>query len=206
MQCSKCHGEDGRGVGPSSNAMVDAKGRHVNARDFTQPGSYRTGWTEREIIRTLETGMNGVPMPSYIGRHVEAGRVRPRGVPDEHRRARLRQSEAAARQEHGRPRRARSGHHAARARVEVRAVGDSHQARRSRAGSTSPRPTTAWAPDTASRSTGSIRACSSTARWSARRSRSRSRSIRPAATTSTARRSAARPNCIPKMHGVLIVD
>ena len=67
MQCSKCHGEDGRGVGPSSNTMVDAKARHVNARDFTQPGSYRTGWTEREIIRTLETGMNGVPMPSYTG-------------------------------------------------------------------------------------------------------------------------------------------
>jgi mono/diheme cytochrome c family protein len=66
-QCSKCHGEDGRGVGPSSNEMVDGRGRHVNARDFTQPGSYRTGWTEREIIRTLETGMNGVPMPSYSG-------------------------------------------------------------------------------------------------------------------------------------------
>jgi mono/diheme cytochrome c family protein len=67
MQCEKCHGEDGRGVGPSSNAMVDSKGRHVNARDFTQAASYRTGWTEREIIRTLETGMNGVPMPSYSG-------------------------------------------------------------------------------------------------------------------------------------------
>jgi mono/diheme cytochrome c family protein len=67
MQCAKCHGDDGRGVGPSSNEMVDGKGRHVNARDFTQPGTYRTGWTEREIIRTLETGMNGVPMPSYTG-------------------------------------------------------------------------------------------------------------------------------------------
>src|SRR5262245_32460910 len=67
MQCAKCHGDDGRGVGPSSPSMVDTKGRLVNARDFTQPGSYRTGWTEREIIRTLETGMNGVPMPSYTG-------------------------------------------------------------------------------------------------------------------------------------------
>jgi mono/diheme cytochrome c family protein len=65
MQCAKCHGDDGRGVGPSSASMVDAKNRHVNARDFTQPASYRTGWTEREIVRTLETGMNGVPMPSY---------------------------------------------------------------------------------------------------------------------------------------------
>jgi mono/diheme cytochrome c family protein len=67
MQCGKCHGEDGRGVGPSSNTMLDSKRRHVNARDFTQPGSFRAGWTEREIIRTLETGMNGVPMPSYSG-------------------------------------------------------------------------------------------------------------------------------------------
>jgi mono/diheme cytochrome c family protein len=67
MQCAKCHGEDGRGVGPSSREMLDAKNRHVNARDFTQPGSFRTGWTEREIVRTLETGMNGVPMPSYSG-------------------------------------------------------------------------------------------------------------------------------------------
>jgi mono/diheme cytochrome c family protein len=67
MQCAKCHGDDGRGVGPSSPSMVDAKNRHVNARDFTQPGSFRAGWTEREIIRTLETGMNGVPMPSYSG-------------------------------------------------------------------------------------------------------------------------------------------
>jgi mono/diheme cytochrome c family protein len=67
MQCAKCHGDDGRGVGPSSASMVDAKNRHVNARDFTQPGSFRTGWTDREIIRTLETGMNGVPMPSYSG-------------------------------------------------------------------------------------------------------------------------------------------
>jgi mono/diheme cytochrome c family protein len=67
MQCAKCHGEDGRGVGPASNEMVDAKGRHVNALNFTQPAAYRTGFTEREIIRTLETGMNGVPMPSYSG-------------------------------------------------------------------------------------------------------------------------------------------
>ena len=67
MQCAKCHGDDGRGVGPSSPSLVDAKGRYVNTRDLTQPGSFRTGWTEREIIRTMETGMNGVPMPSYSG-------------------------------------------------------------------------------------------------------------------------------------------
>jgi mono/diheme cytochrome c family protein len=67
MQCAKCHGDDGRGMGPSALTLVDAKGRHVNTRDFTQPGSFRTGWTEREIIRTLATGNNGVSMPAYTG-------------------------------------------------------------------------------------------------------------------------------------------
>jgi mono/diheme cytochrome c family protein len=67
MQCAKCHGDDGRGVGPSTPTLVDAKGRYVNTRISPSPGSFRTGWTEREIIRTLETGMNGVPMPSYSG-------------------------------------------------------------------------------------------------------------------------------------------
>ncbi|MBI2834336.1 MAG: cupredoxin domain-containing protein, partial [Acidobacteria bacterium] len=45
--------------------LKDSTGRHVNSRDFTVPGSFRTGWTAPEIVRTLQTGMNGVPMPSY---------------------------------------------------------------------------------------------------------------------------------------------
>jgi mono/diheme cytochrome c family protein len=65
MQCAQCHGEDGRGTGPSALDQKDSKGRFVNTRDFTNPGAFRTGWTAREIVRTLDTGMNGVPMPSY---------------------------------------------------------------------------------------------------------------------------------------------
>jgi mono/diheme cytochrome c family protein len=65
MQCAQCHGADGRGTGPTALTQKDSKGRFVNTRDFTSPGTFRTGWTEREIVRTLETGMNGVPMPSY---------------------------------------------------------------------------------------------------------------------------------------------
>lgn len=65
LQCAKCHGDDGRGMGPSALTLVDAQGRHVNTRDFTQPGTFRTGWTEQEIIRTLYTGNNGVSMPAY---------------------------------------------------------------------------------------------------------------------------------------------
>jgi cytochrome c oxidase cbb3-type subunit 2 len=67
LQCAKCHGEDGRGAGPSALTLTDSKGFHVNSRDFTNPGSFRTGWTAREIVRTFETGLNGTPMPSYAG-------------------------------------------------------------------------------------------------------------------------------------------
>ncbi|MCC7416209.1 MAG: c-type cytochrome [Acidobacteria bacterium] len=65
MQCAKCHGDDGRGVGPSAPTLTDTAGHHVNSRDLTLPATFRTGWAEREIMRTFETGMNGVPMPSY---------------------------------------------------------------------------------------------------------------------------------------------
>ena len=65
LQCAKCHGEDGRGVGPSASSLQDGAGKYINTRDFTFPSSYRTGFSEREIMRTMETGMNGTPMPSY---------------------------------------------------------------------------------------------------------------------------------------------
>jgi len=67
MQCAKCHGDDGRGDGPSALTLQDARGRHVNSRDFTNPGAFRAGWTDRGIVRTFQTGMNGTPMPSYAG-------------------------------------------------------------------------------------------------------------------------------------------
>ena len=67
MQCAKCHGDDGRGAGPSAATLLDAKGKYINTRDFTMAASYRTGFVEREIVRTMETGMNGTPMPSYSG-------------------------------------------------------------------------------------------------------------------------------------------
>lgn len=67
MQCAKCHGDDGRGDGPSALTLQDNRGRHINSRDFTTPGAFRAGWTDREIVRTFQTGLNGTPMPSYAG-------------------------------------------------------------------------------------------------------------------------------------------
>ena len=65
LGCAKCHGEDGRGVGTSSITLMDTQNHHINSRDFTNPGSFRTGWTNKEIVRALLTGLNGTPMPTY---------------------------------------------------------------------------------------------------------------------------------------------
>jgi cytochrome c oxidase cbb3-type subunit 2 len=65
MQCAKCHGDQGRGDGPSALTLLDAEGRHTNPRDLTRPGSFRAGWSAAEIVRTFATGLNGTPMPSY---------------------------------------------------------------------------------------------------------------------------------------------
>jgi mono/diheme cytochrome c family protein len=67
LECGKCHGAEGRGDGPSAPFLNDAKGFHVNSRDFTDPASFRAGWTAPEIVRTLKTGLNGTPLPIYVG-------------------------------------------------------------------------------------------------------------------------------------------
>src|SRR5438132_884677 len=56
LQCAKCHGTDGRGVGPSAASLLDSGGKYINTRDFTFATSYRTGFSEREIVRTMDTG------------------------------------------------------------------------------------------------------------------------------------------------------
>ena len=67
MQCAKCHGDDGRGVGPASARCSTPRASTSTRATSRLPTSYRTGFSEREIVRTMETGMNGTPMPSYTG-------------------------------------------------------------------------------------------------------------------------------------------
>lgn len=66
MECSKCHGDEGRGDGPSAGGLVDDLGRKIAARDF-QLGLFRRGQTAAELHRTFLTGLPGTPMPSYSG-------------------------------------------------------------------------------------------------------------------------------------------
>jgi cytochrome c oxidase cbb3-type subunit 2 len=64
MQCSKCHGEQGRGDVPSAAALVDDWGHPIRAYDFTA-GPLKVGDAPEDLYRTFMTGLNGTPMPSY---------------------------------------------------------------------------------------------------------------------------------------------
>jgi cytochrome c oxidase cbb3-type subunit 2 len=57
-ECAECHGKEGRGDGPSAKDLK-VKPADLHRRPF------KTGDSRRDIVRTLLTGMDGTPMPSY---------------------------------------------------------------------------------------------------------------------------------------------
>jgi mono/diheme cytochrome c family protein len=63
--CIKCHGELGRGDGPSARTLVDDLGFPIKPADFTQRYTFRGGPTREDIFRTMTTGLNGTPMPAF---------------------------------------------------------------------------------------------------------------------------------------------
>ena len=66
-QCRMCHGEDGRGFGPSAEGLRDGKDRPVRTLDLTSPATcYKRGARARDIMLTLASGLAGTPMPSYL--------------------------------------------------------------------------------------------------------------------------------------------
>jgi len=57
-ECAECHGKEARGDGPS------AKDLSVKPSDLTRR-PLKSGTAARDIVRTLLTGLDGTPMPSY---------------------------------------------------------------------------------------------------------------------------------------------
>ena len=64
--CVKCHGPLGRGDGPSAPTLIDDWGRPIRAADLAQSWTLRGGSSREDIFRTLSTGLNGTPMPSFL--------------------------------------------------------------------------------------------------------------------------------------------
>ena len=64
-QCAQCHGENGRGNGPSWPDLKDDWGDPIVAANLHNKESYRNGYTAYDVFRTITTGLNGTPMPAY---------------------------------------------------------------------------------------------------------------------------------------------
>ncbi len=64
-ECAKCHGVAGRGNGPSAATLEDEWEFRIYPADLTQPWTFRGGGSVEDLYRTLTTGVNGTPMPSF---------------------------------------------------------------------------------------------------------------------------------------------
>jgi mono/diheme cytochrome c family protein len=65
IECNKCHGEQGRGDGPSAPTLEDDEDRPVRAADLSENWLFNGGGSVEEIHERLVTGLNGTPMPSF---------------------------------------------------------------------------------------------------------------------------------------------
>jgi cytochrome c oxidase cbb3-type subunit I/II len=64
-ECWQCHGENGRGDGPSAPELKDNSGLPIVPTDLTHPNRFKNGAAPQDLYRTLMTGLLGTPMPSY---------------------------------------------------------------------------------------------------------------------------------------------
>ena len=63
-KCAECHGESGRGDGPSAPQLKDDSDRPILPADFTR-GQLKGGAQAADVYRTMTNGLDGTPMPSF---------------------------------------------------------------------------------------------------------------------------------------------
>ncbi|HEX9729923.1 MAG TPA: c-type cytochrome [Gemmatimonadales bacterium] len=65
MECFKCHGDAGRGDGPSAPTMTDDWDHPIRPADLTRPWTFNGGGAVADIYRRMRTGLDATPMPSF---------------------------------------------------------------------------------------------------------------------------------------------
>jgi DMSO reductase family type II enzyme heme b subunit len=74
MECSKCHGQQGRGDGTSAPTLVDDWDQPIRAADLSENWHFNGGGSVEQIYTRLRTGLDGTPMPTFSDA-VDAGLV-----------------------------------------------------------------------------------------------------------------------------------
>ena len=72
LECTACHGTDGRGAGAKRNTFEDDWKQPLRATDLTEPWTFHGGSAPRDIYLRFRTGMSGTPMPSFVGTATDA--------------------------------------------------------------------------------------------------------------------------------------
>jgi mono/diheme cytochrome c family protein len=62
--CARCHGPHGKSDGTSANDLKDDWGAPISPTDLTLK-PFKSGPEPEDLYRTISTGLNGTPMPSY---------------------------------------------------------------------------------------------------------------------------------------------
>lgn len=63
-KCWDCHGSLGKGDGAAAATLEDDSGQPIQPADFTM-GVFKVGNSAEDIYRTIATGLDGTPMPSF---------------------------------------------------------------------------------------------------------------------------------------------
>ena len=67
LECASCHGSDGTGKDAIASDFKDDWGNDIAAQNLTESWTFRGGSTAQDIYLRVRTGIDGAPMPSYIG-------------------------------------------------------------------------------------------------------------------------------------------
>ena len=68
LECWKCHGQQGRGDGPSASTLTDSKDNPIRPYNFAagaDDSRFKCGSTNQDIYKIFMTGVDGTPMPSF---------------------------------------------------------------------------------------------------------------------------------------------
>jgi cytochrome c2 len=65
LECWKCHGQEGRGDGPSASTLTDSNDQPIRPYNFAAGSRFKCGVSNRDLYKIFMTGLDGTPMPSF---------------------------------------------------------------------------------------------------------------------------------------------
>jgi mono/diheme cytochrome c family protein len=65
LECWKCHGQEGRGDGPSASTLTDSNDQPIRPYNFAVGSRFKCGDTNQDLYKIFMTGLDGTPMPSF---------------------------------------------------------------------------------------------------------------------------------------------